>query len=127
MTGRRMVTLQWTTSSTSSSLALRLSGDIFFDELPCYRAIVRTLRTYDAPPEVQPDVRHHTEYPVSAYITHLVYLAQTEVEVDELALTALGVKCIRASISRLRRKEEVRPLFEPDDVRDALRTILHDG
>ncbi|KAG0703043.1 UPF0052-domain-containing protein [Suillus ampliporus] len=33
-------------------------------------------------------------YPISAFITHLVYLEGTKVEVDVEAITTLGVKCI---------------------------------
>ncbi|EGN94109.1 hypothetical protein SERLA73DRAFT_115023 [Serpula lacrymans var. lacrymans S7.3] len=36
----------------------------------------------------------YTIYPISAFITHLVYLKGTRVVVDEQAITALGVKCI---------------------------------
>lgn len=33
-------------------------------------------------------------YPISAFITHLVYLEGTKVAVDVEAMTTLGIKCI---------------------------------
>ncbi|KAF9263103.1 UPF0052-domain-containing protein [Marasmius fiardii PR-910] len=59
------------------------------------QAITRTLNdTYEPPAFGIGNAR--TQYPVSAFITDLVYLKKTKVHVDVRKLTALGVKCIEA-------------------------------
>ncbi|KAI6022574.1 hypothetical protein EDC04DRAFT_3117743 [Pisolithus marmoratus] len=51
-----------------------------------------------------------TIYPISAFITHLVYLEDTSIAVDEDKLTALGVQCVRvkgAKVDAARYDDEV--------------------
>ncbi|KAG8976097.1 hypothetical protein FRB90_009337 [Tulasnella sp. 427] len=61
------------------------------------------------------------DYPISAFITHLVYLRGTTIEVDELALTALGVQCV--PIDR-QPDPNGKLLYSPNDVKLALAHIL---
>ncbi|KAG8978838.1 hypothetical protein FRB93_010606 [Tulasnella sp. JGI-2019a] len=95
------------------------------------RAIVRTLNSYDVVVQAQHTTRtpitdgtqaSGADYPVSAFITHLVYLQGTEINVDELSLTALGVKCVcvQGQVQMASKKL----LYRADDVRDILRRIV---
>lgn len=60
------------------------------------RAFASTLNAqYQKPPYGLGNA--NTTYPVSAFITHMVYLERTHVDVDVIAVTALGVKCIKIS------------------------------
>ncbi|KAG8980556.1 hypothetical protein FRB90_007647 [Tulasnella sp. 427] len=61
------------------------------------------------------------DYPISAFITHLVYLRGTTIEVNELALTALGVQCV--PIDR-QPDTNGKLLYSPNDVKLALAHIL---
>jgi hypothetical protein len=66
---------------TGSSIKTSPSSDI------CISAIVRTLNHQHRPPKgVVPPV----EYPASAFVTHLVFLEDTQVEIDE---RAIAVRC----------------------------------
>jgi len=74
-------------------------------------AIVRTLNsaydTDDLP----------VSYPTSAFVTHLVYLDDTEITVDVQKITSMGVKCVE--VSGVQEKQ-----FDSGCVQDALRSIL---
>ncbi|KAI6153145.1 hypothetical protein BKA82DRAFT_4086460 [Pisolithus tinctorius] len=57
------------------------------------RAIVSVLNSpYQKPPHGLGNVQ--TIYPISAFITHLVYLENTSIAIDKEELTALGVQCV---------------------------------
>ncbi|KAG8900986.1 hypothetical protein FRB99_005646 [Tulasnella sp. 403] len=70
------------------------------------QAITRTLNWHDRRGRSQKGVKSapfptldslrqgSIEYPTSAFVTHLVYLKGTAIEVDQLALTSLGVNCL---------------------------------
>ncbi|TFY57331.1 hypothetical protein EVG20_g8590 [Dentipellis fragilis] len=60
-----------------------------------------------------------TTYPISAFITHLVYLRGAAVPVDEQRVTKLGVRCIPVD-SELRDKEGV-PMYDAASL--CIRTI----
>ena len=82
----------------------------------------------------------YTTYPVSAFITHLVYLEGTNIEVDTRAITvryfkqglsrthtnpfgqAKGVKCIK--VQGLREETSETPKFDAPSVREAILDIL---
>ncbi|KAG8903581.1 hypothetical protein FRC00_014673, partial [Tulasnella sp. 408] len=64
------------------------------------------------------------DYPISAFITHLVYLRGTTIEVDELALTALGVQCIAIDPQP---NNKGKLLYTPSDVKLALAGILDES
>lgn len=84
------------------------------------RAISDTLNRHDLSNKTQVAA---VDYPVSAFITHLVYLkGKTSIEIDELALTALGVKLVEA----IPMSEEI-SMYDADDVRGALARILQQG
>ncbi|KII86481.1 hypothetical protein PLICRDRAFT_700522 [Plicaturopsis crispa FD-325 SS-3] len=82
-------------------------------------AIVRTLNEqYHVQPYGLGGVT--TTYPVSAFITHLVYLQGCEVEVNVPRITSLGVRCVRAD-----NEGGEGPLrFDADSVQRALKGIL---
>ncbi|KAI8983245.1 UPF0052-domain-containing protein [Trametes punicea] len=63
-----------------------------------------------------------TTYPVSAFITHLVYLKGTTVEVDVPGVTALGVQCVEVEGSIDERTQV--PHFDASCVSHAIREIL---
>lgn len=74
-------------------------------------AIVRTLNScHDSDAE-------SGSYPTSAFITHLVYLCNTEVAVDVQRLTDMGVKSVEVNGTRGK-------LFDSGCVQDALKCIL---
>ncbi|OJT11583.1 hypothetical protein TRAPUB_11892 [Trametes pubescens] len=66
-----------------------------------------------------------TTYPISAYITHLVYLKGTMVEVDVPAVTALGVRCVEVDGSADERTQL--PQFDAPSVTRAVHEILDSG
>lgn len=72
-------------------------------------AIVRTLNSNRDAESVA--------YPTSAFITHLVYLHDTEVAVDVQGITGMGVKCVGVSGAQEKR-------FDSDSVQGALKGIL---
>ncbi|KAL0570988.1 hypothetical protein V5O48_010973 [Marasmius crinis-equi] len=79
------------------------------------QAITRTLNeTYE--PQLYGIGNARTQYPVSAFITDLVYLKQTKVEVDVRKLTALGVRCTEAEGEGMK--------FDVTSVRTAIDDIL---
>ncbi|EIW65219.1 UPF0052-domain-containing protein [Trametes versicolor FP-101664 SS1] len=63
-----------------------------------------------------------TTYPISAFITHLVYLKGTTVEVDVPAITALGVRCVEVDGSADERTQL--PQFDAPSVTRAVHEIL---
>jgi len=63
-----------------------------------------------------------TLYPISAFITHMVYLKDTRVEVDLEMITMMGVKCVEA-IGQVDEKTGT-PRFDSDYVRRAIAEIL---
>ncbi|KAH9855840.1 UPF0052-domain-containing protein [Lenzites betulinus] len=63
-----------------------------------------------------------TTYPISAFITHLVYLKGTTVDVDVRAATALGVRCMEVDGSLDERTQL--PQFDAACVSRAIRDIL---
>ncbi|KIJ59822.1 hypothetical protein HYDPIDRAFT_99914 [Hydnomerulius pinastri MD-312] len=64
-----------------------------------------------------------TIYPISAFITHLVYLEGTSVHVDVKALTALGVRCIMVR-GKSEDATERSPQYDAGAIRHALAQIL---
>ncbi|TFY60593.1 hypothetical protein EVJ58_g5048 [Rhodofomes roseus] len=86
------------------------------------KTIARTLNQSHHSPTYGGLGRVDTTYPVSAFITHLVYLQGTTVEVNEALITALGVECVQAK-GTLDEKSGV-PQFDADCVRDAMRRII---
>ncbi|KAI0757600.1 UPF0052-domain-containing protein [Daedaleopsis nitida] len=63
-----------------------------------------------------------TIYPISAFITHLVYLKGTAVEVDIARITALGVRCLEVEGALDEKSKQ--PQFNAACVQHALRDIL---
>ncbi|OSD05676.1 UPF0052-domain-containing protein [Trametes coccinea BRFM310] len=63
-----------------------------------------------------------TTYPTSAFITHLVYLQGTTVEVDVPSVTALGVRCVEVEGSIDERSQL--PQFDASSVSRAIHEIL---
>ncbi|THH30392.1 hypothetical protein EUX98_g3804 [Antrodiella citrinella] len=63
-----------------------------------------------------------TTYPVSAFITHIVYLKNTAVEVDVGKITTLGVSCVEVEGPVDERNG--RPKFDANCVRKAIERIL---
>jgi len=74
-------------------------------------AIVRTLNS------VQDTDATSMPYPTSAFITHLVYLHDTEIAVDVQKIMSMGVKCVGVNGERKKR-------FDAGCVQDALKGIL---
>lgn len=89
------------------------------DPTPNYSAISETLNRHDLSSNKSSAVSA-VDYPVSAFVTHLVYLkGKTTIEIDELALTALGVKLVEATPA-----SQENSLYDAEDVRGALAKIL---
>ncbi|KAF8845557.1 UPF0052-domain-containing protein [Paxillus ammoniavirescens] len=65
----------------------------------------------------------YTIYPISAFITHLVWLEGTSVQVDVKALTALGVKCIMVR-GATEGNADQSPRYDPGVVKQAILQIL---
>jgi len=85
------------------------------------RAIAQTLNTnYHVQPYSLGNA--NTTYPISAFITHLVYLRGTTIRVDVDDITSLGVKCI--AVSGTEDKAEMPPKFNAACVRKAIDEIL---
>ncbi|KAG8915128.1 hypothetical protein FRC01_003783, partial [Tulasnella sp. 417] len=87
-------------------------------------AVAETLNRHDGQKSSVPSsftVARTPDYPVSAFITHLVYLRGTTIEVDELALTALGVQCVPIDPQP---NAKGKLLYSPGDVKLALAHIL---
>lgn len=66
-----------------------------------------------------------TTYPVSAFVTHLIYLEGANVPVDVMRITALGVKCTRID-SREGCEDGEMPRYNPTNVQKAVNQILRD-
>ncbi|KAI0726018.1 UPF0052-domain-containing protein [Fomitopsis betulina] len=86
------------------------------------KTIVRTLNESHHSPSYSGLGRANTTYPISAFITHLVYLQGTTVEVDEAEIIELGVECVQVK-GMLDDKSDV-PQFDADCVRSAMRRII---
>jgi len=82
------------------------------------RAIVDILNGQYPPPTTQRERENAKTYPITAFVTHLVYVAGTSVPVDEAEINALGVKCLRVEPS-----SRASPKFDAENVRRALATI----
>ncbi|KAF9454921.1 UPF0052-domain-containing protein [Macrolepiota fuliginosa MF-IS2] len=65
-----------------------------------------------------------TTYPVSAFVTHLVYLEGGSVVVDVTHITALGVSCMR--IEGGQASHSGAPRFTPTNVQQAVNDILRE-
>ncbi|EMD41382.1 hypothetical protein CERSUDRAFT_128117 [Gelatoporia subvermispora B] len=63
-----------------------------------------------------------TTYPLTAFVTHLVYLRGSKVKVDVLRIKAMGVRCVETE-GRVSEKSGV-PHFDADCVRAAVHQIL---
>ncbi|KAI0656776.1 UPF0052-domain-containing protein [Cubamyces menziesii] len=63
-----------------------------------------------------------TTYPVSAFITHMVFLRGTSVEVDVPSITALGVRCVEVE-GPIDERTKL-PQFDASCVARAIRSIL---
>ncbi|OAX42565.1 UPF0052-domain-containing protein [Rhizopogon vinicolor AM-OR11-026] len=61
-----------------------------------------------------------TRYPISAFVTHLVYLEGTEIEVDLETITTLGVRCILAD----KAPNFATPQYDAAVVRQAIEEVL---
>ncbi|KAH7884009.1 UPF0052-domain-containing protein [Phlebopus sp. FC_14] len=62
----------------------------------------------------------NTNFPISAFITHLVYLEDTTVEVNVKALTSFGVKCMMVRGTR----KDGDPQYGAEDIKYAIAQIL---
>lgn len=90
-------------------------------------AVAETLNRHDGQKSsTQPSfsVTRAPDYPISAFITHLVYLRGTTIEVDELALTALGVQCVPIDPQP---NDKGKLLYTTGDVKLALARILDES
>ncbi|OCB89249.1 UPF0052-domain-containing protein [Sanghuangporus baumii] len=83
------------------------------------KAITRTLNTHYA------SLGTYTSYPVSAFITHLVYLRGGQVPLDTDQITNMGVRCIEVESSKPGTADRSGvPMFDAESVRTALRRII---
>jgi len=86
------------------------------------QAITSTLNT-------QGDTRRgvHSTYPISAYITHLIYLQNGKVSVDVDELTNMGIKCLEVQASSYKKtgRSDV-PLFDASTVQKTLSIVQED-
>jgi len=64
----------------------------------------------------------NTTYPISAFITHLIYLRGTAIPVDVDHITSLGVKCV--AVHGYGDVQDI-PKFDATSVREAIDEILH--
>ncbi|CAL1697085.1 unnamed protein product [Somion occarium] len=64
----------------------------------------------------------NTIYPISAFVTHLVYLEGTTIEVDVPKITAKGVKCIK--VLGTRDEKTAVPKFDAESVQKGIIEIL---
>ncbi|KAL4244481.1 CofD-like domain superfamily protein [Abortiporus biennis] len=84
--------------------------------------IVRTLNTAYSSKPYGGLGQAATTYPVSAFVTHLVYLKDTLVEVDVDEITTLGVSCVE--VEGHRDEKTNLPKFNAHAVRSAILGIL---
>ncbi|KAI0321925.1 hypothetical protein OF83DRAFT_1236643 [Amylostereum chailletii] len=84
-------------------------------------AIVRTLNAQYQPQSYGLG-NAATTFPISAFITHLVYLRGAHVEVDVQRITHLGVRCIEIASQALGRDGV--PVYDAACARDALKKVL---
>jgi len=80
-------------------------------------ALTNTLNRHDLTPRTSIGVTRPA-YPTSAFVTHLVYLFNTSIQVDKEALTEMGVQCVRVSSAQGGK-------FDAGCVREALESILY--
>jgi len=64
----------------------------------------------------------NTTYPISAFITHLVYLRGTSIPVDAERIMSLGVKCV--AVDGQQHTADAAPKFDASCVRRAMDEIL---
>jgi len=81
------------------------------------RKIARTLNAQDE------GLSPYTSYPISAFITHMVYLSNGSVTVDVERITEMGVKCVEIASRTFDAKG---PLFDAECVHEALQSILQE-
>ncbi|KAF7972580.1 hypothetical protein HWV62_17716 [Athelia sp. TMB] len=67
----------------------------------------------------------HTTYPISAFVTHLVYLRGTTIRVDVDHITSLGVKCL--AVDGIQESGDDTPKYDAACVRSAIDDILEQG
>ncbi|KAL4065788.1 hypothetical protein V8B97DRAFT_2025582 [Scleroderma yunnanense] len=85
------------------------------------RAISTVLNShYQKPPYGLGNVQ--TIFPISAFMTHLVYLEDTSVVVDEKKLTTLGVMCVK--VRGVKHGTDPHPRYDSDVVRGVVAQIL---
>ncbi|KAH8799563.1 hypothetical protein DL96DRAFT_1564550 [Flagelloscypha sp. PMI_526] len=85
-------------------------------------AIARTLNAeYQRPQLGLGRGNAHTNYPISAFVTDLVYLKGTEIHVDVKKITAMGVRCLEIIPES---GATINPRFSAEDVRDAIDQVL---
>lgn len=66
----------------------------------------------------------HTRYPISAFITDVVYLTGGKVPIDILKLTKLGVRCTEVAGDP---RNDGTPMFSPSCVREAIKKVMVDS
>ncbi|PIL30733.1 hypothetical protein GSI_06901 [Ganoderma sinense ZZ0214-1] len=86
------------------------------------RIIARTLNESHQPKTFGGLSKAETTYPISAFITHLVYLKGTGIEVDIPLITQLGVRCIGVEGPMDERTKL--PQFDASSINEAVREIL---
>jgi len=86
------------------------------------KTIVRTLNAPHHSESYSGLGRVDTTYPASAFITHLLYLKGTTVEVDVMQIMALGVRCVEVEGSS--DEKTGLPQFDAACVRQAMRDII---
>ncbi|KAF7796586.1 hypothetical protein EIP86_007767 [Pleurotus ostreatoroseus] len=86
---------------------------------------------YNAEDYIKPYRRYYggigdssTTYPVSAFITHMLYLKGTLVPVDLKTVTALGVKCVE--VEGVTDEKTAVPKFSANSVRRAIVSLLEE-
>ena len=84
-----------------------------------FRTIARTLNDGHHAKTYGGLSKADTTWPISAFITHLIYLRGTSIEVDELSLTALGVKCVEL----VPKIPNAKMRYNAEDIKVALRRI----
>ncbi|CAG7847270.1 SubName: Full=Uncharacterized protein {ECO:0000313/EMBL:CCA69417.1} [Serendipita indica DSM 11827] len=87
-----------------------------YTALDYVQAITSTLNRHDLTPRTAGGIIRPL-YPASAFVTHLVYMSHTSIEIPTLALTAMGVHCVRIYGSN-------KSGFGANDVRQALEQII---
>ncbi|KAG8933068.1 hypothetical protein FRC02_000168 [Tulasnella sp. 418] len=94
-----------------------------YDAVDYVNSITRTLNHYDLAGKTS-STKNVGDYPTSAFITHLVYLERTGIEVDELALRALGIEPVKVSRNVVGQKMTTEEFYQAIDVQTALARIV---